>query len=375
MFDKSNQAPAPPDYSGIISNQLKLGQEALKLQKEQQDWARNAYAEDKAVTDKVVGALLDNQAMATEWAKADRARYEEIFQPLEDDLAREAQEYASPERKDLEMGRSQAAVGQQFDAARQASQRQLESFGINPGATRYGALDISLRAQQAATSAAAGNQASQMVDATGRALRSEAINVGKGYPSQVLAASGQGNQAGTGAVNSSLADTASGANTMGTGKDWAGVAGNAYSGAATTQNMAYTNALNQTKVNNEAGGSGIGALAGLGASMFLGGTKPWIFASGGGEVPDFEGGAIPVEASPSGGRNVDDVEARLSPGEFVLPADTVKWMGLKSLHGLINKAREDKAKAEQESGAIPDVRMPPKQMQGSAGRPGALPLQ
>jgi hypothetical protein len=370
MFDKSNQAPAPPDYSGIINAQMKLGKEALKLQKEQQEWARNAYAEDKAVTDKVVASFLDSQEQTKQWAIADRARYEEIFQPLEEDLAREAREYASPERKDLEMGRSQAAVGQQFDSARQSSMRQLESFGINPGATRYGALDIGMRAQEAATKAAAGNQASQTVDATGRALRSEAINVGRGYPGQIAGTYGISSNAGTGAVNSSLADTASGANTMGTGVQWGGVANNAYGGAAQTQNMGYTNALNQAKINNESS-SGFGALAGLGASMFLGGTKPWIFAEDGGAIPTPErpGGAIPVAASPSRGRAPDDVDAKVTAGEFIIPRETVEWLGQKHFHQLISKSREDKVKSQQQSGAIPTM----KRAQPN-GAQGAIPI-
>jgi muramidase (phage lysozyme) len=57
------------------------------------------------------------------------------------------------------------------------------------------------------------------------------------------------------------------------------------------------------------------------------------------------GGAVPIAASPSGGKAVDDVPARLTPGEFVVPKDVVAWKGEEHFQKLIQKSREDRPQA------------------------------
>jgi hypothetical protein len=375
----SDEAPPPPDYSPIANAQKELGAEANKLSREQFEWAKVTYADNKAVTDKVVDAFLTTQARNDEAAVKDRARYEQIFQPLEDDLAADAASYSSEERKTQERGRAVANVAQQFQSARTNAERNLEAYGVNPSATRFAALDLGTRVQEAATKAAAANQSDLMVDATGRALRSEAINVGRGYPGQVAGTYGTALAAGSGAVNSGLATTASGANTMGTGTQWGGLANSAYANWGNTLNTQYSNQMAQYKANSE--GSGWGSLIGGVAGMALGGPMGGqigakIFAESGGAIDpsmmgpggggmsapqgptETDGGAVPAQVSPSGGRGVDDVEARLSVGEFIMPDDVTRWYGEEKLHKMIVKAREGKAELTEESGAIPTMKKP-----------------
>jgi hypothetical protein len=362
--------PPPPDYTPLAEASKAQAEASLALQREQFAWAKQAYAENKGVTDQVVEQFLETQRVNTENAAKDRARYEQTFQPLEDSLAREADEYASPERKALEIGRAQADVGQQFDAARKNAARQLEGFGINPAATRYAALDIDVRTQQAAAQSAAANQASERVDATGRALRSEAINVGRGYPGQVAGQYSTGNQAGSGAVNSGLATTASGGSTMGTAPQYGGMANQALGTWGSTLNQGYSNQMANYKAQNEAS-SGWGSALGLAAGI---GSK-FLFAADGGEVP--EGGAVPMGASPTGGAAIDDVPARLTAGEFVIPKEAVNWYGQQHFYKLIAKAQQDKQRAQAETGAVPEHKTaPPQEPTFESGAPDrqALPV-
>lgn len=360
----------PPDYSGIVKLQKNMAKEQLALQREQYDWAKKTYAENKEITDKVVTSFLDTQKLNAENAAKDRQRYEEVFQPLEDDLAKEAQDYATPERKEKEMGRAQANVAQQFSAARRNAQRNLESFGLNPADTRYQALDIGVRAQQAAAAAGAGNQASDMVDATERALRSEAINIGRGYPGTIAQTYNTALQAGTGANQQGLATTASGANTMGTGMQWGTMAGNSFNNAASTMNTGYKNQLDYTKAVQDQS-SGLGSALGLAAGVGMGfmglpttgggsiGGKMFGFEDGG--AVETDGGVVPEQVSPSRGIEVDDVEARLSPGEFILDQDTVAWWGQKHMYSLIEKADKEREEMKQRTGAVPTMRPAPRQ--------------
>lgn len=360
-------APAPPDYSGIAAASSHAADLQYSLGQDQLAWAKQQYAQDSSVVNKVVDQFMSTQSANDANAASDRARYQNEYQPLEDQLIADANSYASPERKDLEMGRAEGAVTQQFDQARNNAQRQLEDFGINPSSTRYAALDIGSRAQEAATTAAAGNQASQMVDATGRALRSEAINVGRGYPGQIAGTYNTSLQAGSSAINGTLANTATGAQTMGTPTQWFAGANNSLGTWSNALTSGYNAELAQFNANQNTS-SGFGTA--LGAGLGLMGSIAKL--SAGGEVPpggalpttgipmsmqDNPGSIVPPSASPSGGRAVDDVPARLTPGEFVIPKDVVAWEGEKSLQNLITKARTAKQGAQ----ARPQVGIAPRQ--------------
>jgi hypothetical protein len=89
------------------------------------------------------------------------------------------------------------------------------------------------------------------------------------------------------------------------------------------------------------------------ASQMLGG-KPMGFAEGGlmgspvgvveqadGEMEEVPPGSLPNEVK-------DDVPAFLSDGEFVLPADVVRWHGLKSILQLRSEAKEGMAQMQSE---------------------------
>lgn len=349
-----SKAPPPPDYSGVAAANKEAAELSYKLGQEQLAWAKEQYAKDSTITSKVVNQFLEDQAVNSANAAKDREKYEQIYQPLEGELAREAAEYATPERRDLEMGRASANVAQQFQGARQQAQQELEAYGINPSATRFAALDIGMRANQAAAQAAAGNQASQMVDATGRALRSEAINVGRGYPGQIAQTYNTAIAAGQGAATSTNNATQTGANTMGTGAQYMGLGNQAQANWTNTLNTSYNNQLDRWKANQSAS-SGIGGALGL-----IGGLATGFFEEGGSveaiptEPGATQGGAVPVEASPTGGAAIDDVPARLHVGEFVVPNDVVQWKGEEHFQKLIKQSREAKAQGDN---ARPDVQM------------------
>jgi hypothetical protein len=366
-----SKAPPPPDYTPIANAQRESAQMSAELAREQFAWAKQVYAENKGVTDLVVERFLETQARNDQTALEDRQRYEDIFQPLESDLAQEAADYASPERKELERGRATAGVAQQFDAARANATRELESFGINPGATRFAGLDLGLRAQAAASKAAAANQSDQQVDAVGRALRSEAINVGRGYPGQIAAQYGTAMNAGNSGNSNMLNTTASGANTMGTGVQWQGQNNAALAGWGNTLNMGYNNQMAKYKADQESSsgwGSALGAIAGIG--MGIAGLPT---TSVGGRFFAAEGGAVPEEASPTGGQAIDDVSAQLTAGEFVIPKDAVDWYGQKHFFKLIAKADEERQQSQADTGAVPEVGPATNQPPTFSSRRQALP--
>lgn len=349
------KAPAAPDYSGVAAANEKSAQLAYKLGQEQLQWAKDQYATDKVTYDKIVDGFLSDMDETSAAAAKDREFYEKYFQPLEQDLAEEAKTYDTPERREKEMGAAQGQVAQQFDAQRQNAQRELEAYGIDPSSTRYAALDTGMRVAQASAQAAAGTGASNRVEDTARALRSEAINVGKGYPGQIASSYGTSAQMGQGASNTTGQATQIGGQTMGTAPTYMGLGNQAVGQWGNTLNMSYQNQLDRFKANQSASsgwGSALGLVGGLATKWIPGMAE-------GGAVPDpREVGAIPDDMSPSGGQAIDDVPANLNVGEFVIPDDVVSWFGEKHMYGLIDKANKEREEAKQATQAIPDMQTP-----------------
>lgn len=345
--------PAPPDFSGIALASEKAANIAAQTSREQLAWAKQQYGQDKSVADRVVNSAITRLEGQDKVAASDRARYVNKFQPLEDQLIADQNKAFDPRQVAAKVGAAQADVSQQFAQARQAAQNQLEGFGVDPSQVRFGALDLGTRVQEAAARAGAGNQARDTQEAVGRALRSEAINIGRGYPGQIAQQYGTALQSGNQAVNAQVATSANGANMMGTGMQWGGlqnqslgVWGNALTNSYNAQMQAY-NAKNSQS-------SGLGSALGLigGVGMGIMGLAEGGMAPDGAPPNDTmavppdpreQGVAIPTNVSPSRGRAIDDVPAMLTPGEFVVPKDVVAWEGEKSLQKFIQKARDNRA--------------------------------
>lgn len=350
MGGKSD-TPATPDYSPIIAGLGKVIDKSLKYGDETMAWAKQAYKENKATGDVVTDFSLGQLDKMAAWADNDRQRYEDIYQPLEEQQAIRAQEYLTPERMQAEADRAEADVAAQFQTARDTAAARLEGFGVDPSQTRQGALDLGTRVAEAAAAASAGNQARRATEMYGDQLMANAIATGKGYPGQVLSeasgAAGSGNQA----VNTGLATTASGAQTMGTPYQWTGMGMQGYGQQAQVMNTGFQNEMDAYNA-KQAASSGWGSVLG-GLMSFVPG-----FAEGG-AIPDdemAEGEMVPIEASPSNGAIPDDIDAEVSDtgqpakinaGEFIMPKDVVAWLGEKGMQQIILKARKEMGNEEQ----------------------------
>ncbi len=362
MSSKKSYAPPPPDYSGLIAAQMQQTQVAQQQQTAQFDWAKEQFARQNDISERAINAAFERQDRLDAIAAEDRARYQAVFQPLEDSLVQEAQDYASPARMEQRAGSAMAGVSQQFALARAAAQDRLESYGIDPSQVRAGALDLGTRIQEAAARASAGNISREHTEQTARALRSEAINVGRGYPGQYGQASALAGQSGQGAAGIGQANFAGGSAALGTPLQWGALAGQGIQGAGQLMSTGYNQLLERYKLNNaeknqpSGWGSALGLAGGIGLAAA---TAPSSSALGGLLLGLAEGGSVPEEMSPSGGAVTDDVPAQgptgaiqLDGGEFVVPEDVVKWKGEEFFQKTIQKSRE----ARKEAPARPEVR-------------------
>lgn len=337
--------PDAPDLGPTAAASEKNAQLSFDMQMKQLDWAKEQADKTEAILQQLLGPQLKMAQEQWAYGKKDRQDYDRKYAPLADNLIQEFLGFDSPERTALERGRAMAGVQHAFDAQRENAQRQLEQYGIDPSQTRSQAMDKNARVQMAMAQAGAANQAEQNTEAMGRALRGEAINIGKGLPSQVAQSYGLSLQAGNSALQGQLSGTQMGANTMGTGMQWGqqGMAGLQQSANINTQNFQNQQAAyNQAAQNSW--GSAIGDVVGTGLGVATAfGVQ--------------EGGAIPEDMSPVPGPR-DTVPAALEIGEYVIPKDVVEWKGKEFFEKLTAKSREDFGAREQKTPAAPPAGVP-----------------
>lgn len=195
---------------------------------------------------------MRGQARTTNnWATQDRARYINTFQPIENQLIRDANNYDSPQRKQLEANRAAADVRQQATVAEAAMNRQLASMGVSPNSKRFVSDKRRSAISTALGAAGARNMARRQVDATADTMRANVVNLGKGLAVNPLSSI----QASNGAMSA-------GGNAAMSG----------YQQQGNLLNTQYQNQLQAWQSNQSALGS-IGGAAGQLAGAFLFGSS------------------------------------------------------------------------------------------------------
>lgn len=337
--------PKPPDLTPYANALEAQGEWAFRTAQEQLAWAKEQDTKNRGLLDQVLGPQLAAQQDQAAWAKKDRARYENVYQPLEDNLIQDFQSYGTPERMAQERGRAMADVATSFDAQRRNALQRLEGFGVDPSQTRNAALDVAMRTQQGAAMAAAGTNAQRITEDKSRALRADAINIGRGMPSQVAQSYGQSVAAGGAAMGGANSTFGTSAGAIGSPGSFAQLGQSGYSGAGNMQNMGFQNqmtAYNAQQAANSSMMSGIGSAVGM-AAMLADGRRPkdqavptpGYIASGPGDGSGIDDQMPMAIVNPKTGRI--EQQARVSPEEYIIPADVVKAKGVEFFDKLLER--------------------------------------
>jgi hypothetical protein len=270
----SPSTPATPDYSAVAQSSVDAAKIQAQTSQAQLDWAKQQYAQQAPLTNAYMQSMVDSTNQQTANAAKDRQRYEQIYQPVEDQFVKQATTWNSPARADQNAGAAMGDVATAMEASRKNSQAQLESYGIDPSQTRYGALDLSTRIAQASSQAAAGTQSRLNTEATGLSLEGEAINIGKGYPGQVAQSYAGATSAGSAGITAGLNTSSVYGNLEGTGTSWGALANSSNSTGTTALNTGFGNAMSAYNANTAATANqakGIGQLIGAGYMAYQGG--------------------------------------------------------------------------------------------------------
>lgn len=301
-------APAPPDYSSLSESSEKAAELSYKISQEQLAWSKEMWSEQKETVNTVLDTQMEQMGEQWQIAKDDRARYEEMYLPMEEQYLQKAQDWDSDERRGEEVAKAQTEVGTQFDAARQNALQRLESYGIDPSQTRSQALDLGVRMEQAKATAGAANNARTQIEKEGMGMMGESINVGRGMASQGLNYAASSQNAGNSAGNTASSWQGAG-NSMGSPTAWNSAGNQSTQTGVSAKNAQFSNSMdsyNATQAN-----SAWNTVAGL-AGAGMGATG---FAEGG-EARAPESRGIPEKSSTGGGYNIPETVVRRKGSDY-----------------------------------------------------------
>jgi hypothetical protein len=324
-----SKPPPPPNYQPLIDSQVRIGNESLELQKQLLEQSRADAAWNKEIAQPIIDESLRQMKEQAEFARGERENYLTNYRPVEEEYRKEALAFDTPERQEAEAGRAESAVGQAFDANTDAARRRLQRFGIDPSMLRSGALELGSSLERATAQAQAGTDARRRTEDMGRALKGEVINLGRGMPSTVAQSYGSAQQGGSAASGTGLNQTNSAMNAANSTGQWTSSALSGFSGAGNMMDTQYQNKLDNFAAGQASGLAVLGALGGV-ASAAIPKMK---FA---------EGGVVPHEVSPSGGAIPDDIDARVTAGEYIIPNDVVRWKGEQFFEKLKQTAQRER---------------------------------
>lgn len=260
----------------------RIGQAALENAETGRQWKefaeRQFAAENRRqqgideLTKEIGQQQLETSKRADQWSREDRGRYQDTFQPMEDDLVSDAREWDSGERQQKMAAEAKADVLTESQRAKESNRRNMASMGIKPGSGRYSGVERASDFNTALGAASAQNNARNTVRGQGVAMRADAANMGRGLPSQAAQGASLGLQAGNSAQGQHINAAGNArANTNIMNQGFGGsIQGN--NSAASIMNQQYGNELQAWSANQEAAGAawqGIGQLAATGGMMAM----------------------------------------------------------------------------------------------------------
>ena len=201
MGKDSGDAPMPdPNIKKAANAQAATGNAWLNFANDAYATAQGRQTGIDATAGAVSGAALGAQDTALTNAATDRARYENTFVPLQDQIINDAKNYDTPEAQAAAAAAAGADTQSAIAGQRAATERQQASMGVNPNSGRFQGTQRASDLNSALAVAGAKNDARETTRNTGQALRMNAAQLGANLPQQSLASTQVGLGAGSAAT-------------------------------------------------------------------------------------------------------------------------------------------------------------------------------
>lgn len=181
----------------------------------QYQWAMQQFNNGLGITNDNISHYMDLAGKGAGLAQDLITQYADQFKPIMDNYIQQAASYNSEDRQRFMAGQAESTVGQADTAARNESERQLQSYGINPNSGRSQEVIQSMRTADAAARAGAGTQASLDTADRGRAMTANIAAMGQNVPGMAVNALQSAYTGVTGAENAITSMLNTGANLTG----------------------------------------------------------------------------------------------------------------------------------------------------------------
>ncbi len=186
--------------------------DARALGREQLDWDKQKYNEQKPTRDAASAAalrLMEQQSKQAETQTAIAADYDNYnkttYRPVEQGIVADAMGYDTPERRAAAAAEARAGVESGYSTSIAGLNRSLGRAGVAPGSGRSAALMQDATLMKAGALAGATTGATRNVETIGHARMMDAASLGRGLPSAQATAASTAIQAGNSSVNSGRA--------------------------------------------------------------------------------------------------------------------------------------------------------------------------
>jgi hypothetical protein len=231
------------------------------IAKDQLAWERERADKQDPLVEKVV-----NQQLQSGQDNADRATeqwniYKTLFQPMEQRMVDDANNFDSPERQDMLAAQAGADTSRSYQAMQDQNAREMGRLGVNPNSGKFAAITNETGLAQAKDTAGAMNSARQAAITQGMALRQGAAQFGRNMPATGLSADSTALNAGNSAVGNLNASNQAHNASMNSAAQWFGGAQAGNSSAANIGLGLYQGQLQGAQMKQDAL-SGIGSLIG-----------------------------------------------------------------------------------------------------------------
>jgi hypothetical protein len=338
-IDMGDSPSAPDPNPGQIASAeaaKEVGQMQKDVAMEYLNFSKEQYAAFKDDLKEIASAqkkiMSDTAKRSEEYAAYER----ETFRPLEKRLVAEAEDYNTAAKQEQMASQGMADVASAYQVQRQQALDTMAKYGINPNSARFAAINAQLGQGEAAARAGVGTKSRIASEEMGRARLYDAAALGRGLASNATAAAGTAVSAGTSAGGSYMAPAefmgksyGQTGQMLGGASSSFGTAGNIYGQEFNSRMQGYTAQMaNQSDMFGALGSVAGMYVGGPGGASLFGATRK---ADGGSVKRLGRGGKVTGPGGP-----VDDkIPAMLSDGEYVIPADTVKAIGVKKLDKLV----------------------------------------
>lgn len=272
---KKTKAPAPdPAVGEAAKMQAQISADWLDFSKEAYAAANERQVGIDALTKQVTDQQLATQDRANQWAQEDRDRYKSVFQPMEDQYIQDTNSWDSAERQQQMAAEARSDVLTNAAQQRTSTNRSLAAMGVNPNSGRFAGVNRSADMQTGLAAAGAQNTARNQVRSQGMAMRADAVNMGRGLPSQAASSAGLGLSAGNSALGGNISSANLANSSTGIMNSGFSGASSGYASQANILNQQYGNQLNAWATQQQANSAstsatmgGIGSIAGMGMMM------------------------------------------------------------------------------------------------------------